>query len=151
MHPFVQFTPQPETKGAIQRGPSLRGNSEAQGCFLDESHGSRVIQKCLPLTNEFMLGDPCQLIVLIRLQWHQSELKKIVMRCPVSQRWFGIHELGLFESSVHCHAIQASLGCTDSSASHIEQRRWLAVAGPKTAEPEINLKDAINCVRFLKR
>ena len=35
-----------------------------------------------------------------------------------------------------------SLGCTDISASHIEQRRWLAVAGPKTAELEINLKNA---------
>ena len=52
---------------------------EAQGCFLDESHGSRVFQRCLPLSNEFMLGDTCQLIVLIRLQWHQSELNPVFL------------------------------------------------------------------------
>ena len=109
----------------------------AQGRFLNESHGSRVVQGCLPRSNEFILGDPCQLIVLIR---PQCELKKIVVRCPISQRLFSIHELSLFESSVHRHAIQMSLGCTDSSASHTEQRRWLAIAGPKAAELEINLK-----------
>ena len=31
-------------------------------------------------------------------------------------------------------------GCTDSSASHMQQRRWLMVAGPNTSEIEINLK-----------
>ena len=77
-----------------------------------------------------MLGDPCQLIVLIRPQWHQYELKRL---------------------SRDAQYLTDSSASTNSVFSHIEQRRWLTIAGPKTAELEINLKNAINCVRFLKR
>ena len=44
-----------------------------------------------------------------------------------------------------------AFGCTNGSASDIQQKRWLRIACSKAADLEINLENAIYRVRLLEQ